>query len=62
MPAKSAKQLRWAYATAAGKTDAPASVGKKFIRETPRAKQAAMMQHHKKSAKGFRRRQREGYV
>jgi len=38
MPAKSKAQLRWAYATAEGKTSAPASVGREFIAKTPKAK------------------------
>lgn len=63
MPAKSGKQLRAMYAAASGKSKLgiPAKVGKEFVRTTPRARQAAMMLHHRKSAKGFRRRQREGY-
>ena len=31
MPVVSQAQRRWAYATAEGKTDAPASVGKEFV-------------------------------
>ena len=31
MPPVSQSQRRWAYATAAGKTDAPISVGKEFL-------------------------------
>ena len=43
MPAKSAKQLRFMYATAAGKTDAPRKVGLKFIKETPEEKKRRFM-------------------
>lgn len=38
MPAKSKAQLRWAYATAAGKTGALRSVGREFIAATPKGK------------------------
>lgn len=31
MPVRSEAQRRWAYATAAGKTDAPPSVGREFV-------------------------------
>lgn len=31
MPVVSQAQRRWAYATAAGETDAPKSVGKEFV-------------------------------
>jgi hypothetical protein len=45
MPAKSAKQLRWAYWTASGRNpDTPASVGEKFVAETPKAKRSSLME------------------
>ena len=63
MPAKSGKQLRWAYWTASGKNpDVPASVGAKFVKETPKAKRKSLMSAHQKAAKGFRRRAKEGYA
>jgi len=34
VPVRSEQQRRFMYATAAGKTDAPASVGRKFIAES----------------------------
>jgi hypothetical protein len=44
MPAKSAKQLRWAYWTASGKNPkTPASVGQEFVRATPKAKRSDLM-------------------
>lgn len=54
MPAKSAKQLRWAYATAKGKTDAPPEVGREMIAQTSKKKRHAMMQHITKSGRVIR--------
>jgi len=63
MPAKSEKQLRWAYWTASGKNpETPASVGKEFVSATPKAKRRSLMLHHKAAAKGFRQRVKGGYA
>lgn len=45
MPAKSAKQLHWAYWTASGKNpDTPASVGQEFVQATPKKKRSSLME------------------